>query len=138
MIPCIGVWCCYQIFLKHVEIGKKFGVIKCILWHQGESDANESNIPYYKKRMGQLFTKFRAAVGNDDLPVMVGELGSFSDNQANFSLINKAIHGYAAEDKNCIVISTKVLKDKGDHLHFDSKGQREMGKRFAREYLRVL
>ena len=125
-------------FLKHVEIGKNFGVIKGILWHQGESDANERNIPYYKKRMGELFTKFRAAVGNDNLPVMVGELGSFSDNPANFSLINKAIHEYAAQDKNCGVISTTSLNDKGDHLHFNSKGQREMGKRFARAYLQVL
>ena len=125
-------------FFKHVEIGKQFGVIKGILWHQGESDANESNIPHHKKRMGELFSKFRAAVGNDGLPVMVGELGFFSDNPVNFSLLNKAIHEYAAEDKNCSVISTKDLKDKGDHLHFNSKAQREMGKRFAKAYLKVL
>ena len=125
-------------FWKHVEIGKKFGVIKGILWHQGESDANEKNIPHYKKRMGELFSKFRAAVGNNELPVMVGELGSFSDNPVNFSLINNAIHEYAAEDRNCSVISTKDLKDKGDHLHFNSKGQRAMGKRLAKAFLKVL
>ena len=125
-------------FRKHVEIGKEFGVIKGILWHQGESDANERNIPHHKKRMGELFSKFRAAIGNDGLPLMVGELGSFSDNPANFSLINRAIHAYAAEDANCSVISTKDLKDKGDHLHFNSKGQRAMGKRFATAYLKFL
>jgi lysophospholipase L1-like esterase len=52
-------------------------------------------------------------------------------------LINKAIHDYAAEDKNSIVISTKDLKDKGDNLHFNSKGQRTMGKRFAKAYLNM-
>ena len=122
-------------FLAKVEIAKQKGIIKGILWHQGESDANEKDIPLYKQRLGQLFSKFRTAVGNNEMPVLIGELGSFSENPANFSLINKAIHEYVTEDKNSRVILTKDLKDKGDHLHFDSKGQRTMGRRFAKEYL---
>jgi len=121
--------------LTKIEIGKQHGFIKAILWHQGESDANENDIPLYKQRLGLLFSKFRTAIGNNEMPVLIGELGSFSEDAANFSLINKAIHEYAAEDKNSSVISTKDLKDKGDHLHFDSKGQRTIGRRFAKEYL---
>lgn len=108
------------------EIARQIGTIKGILWHQGESDANEKDIPLYKQRLGQLFSKFRVTIGNTTLPVIIGELGSFSENPVNFSLINNAIHDYASEDKNCSVISTKDLKDKGDHLHFNSKGQRTM------------
>ena len=85
-----------------------------------------------------MFSKFRTAVGNNELAVLIGELGSFSEDPANFSLINKAIHEYAADDKNSRIISTKDLKDKGDHLHFNSKGLRTMGKRFAKEYLKTL
>jgi len=124
--------------LAKVAIGKQTGIIKGILWHQGESDANEKNIPFYRQRLGLLFSKFRTAVGNNALPIFIGELGSFSEDRLNFSLINKAIHEYAWEDKNSKIISTKDLKDKGDHLHFNSKGQRTMGKRFAKEYLRNL
>ena len=122
-------------FLSKVEIAKQNGIIKGILWHQGESDANEKNIPLHKERLQSLFSKFRSAIGNNELPVLLGELGSFSNNPSDFNLINKAIHDYAAEDKNSRVISTKDLKDKGDHLHFDSEGQRTMGKRFASAYL---
>ena len=122
-------------FLSKVEIAKQNGIIKGILWHQGESDANENNIPVHKERLHLLFSKFRTEIGNNALPVLLGELGSFSNNPADFNLINKAIHDYAAEDKNSRVISTKDLKDKGDHLHFDSEGQRTMGKRFANAYL---
>ena len=122
-------------FLAKVEIAKQNGIIKGILWHQGESDANEKNIPLHKERLHLLFSKFRSAIGNNELPVLIGELGSFSNNPSDFNLINKAIHDYAAEDKNSRVISTKDLKDKGDHLHFDSEGQRTMGKRFASAYL---
>jgi len=124
-------------FLAKVEIAKQNGVIKGILWHQGESDANEKDIPLHKERLGLLFSKFRTAAGNNELPVLLGELGSFSDNPVNFDLINKAIHEYTAEDKNSCVISTKDLKDKGDHLHFNSEGQRTMGKRFAEAYLKM-
>jgi len=124
-------------FAEKVGIAKKNGVIKGILWHQGESDANEINIPLHKQRLHALFSKFRAEVGNNELPILLGELGSFSNNPADFSLINKAIHDYAAGDKNSRVISTSDLKDKGDHLHFDSEGQRTMGKRFAEAYLKM-
>ena len=124
-------------FLSKVEIAKQNGIIKAILWHQGESDANEKNIPLHKERLRLLFSKFRSAIGNNELPVLLGELGSFSNNPADFNLINKAIHDYASEDKNSAVVSTKDLKDKGDHLHFDSQGQRTMGERFAKAYLNM-
>ncbi|HEV8270987.1 MAG TPA: sialate O-acetylesterase [Chitinophagaceae bacterium] len=124
-------------FIEKVELAKQNGIIKGILWHQGESDANEKDIPLYKQRLGLLFSKFRTAAGNNALPVLLGELGSFSENPANFNSINKAIHEYAAGDKKSTVISTKDLKDKGDHLHFNSKGQRIMGKRFVKAYLKM-
>jgi hypothetical protein len=124
-------------FLSKVEIAKQNGIIKGILWHQGESDANEKDIPLYKQRLHILFSNFRSAIGNNKLPVLLGELGSFSEDPVNFNLINKAIHDFAEEDKNSRVISTKDLKDKGDHLHFNSKGQRTMGNRFAEAYLKM-
>ena len=123
-------------FVSKVEIAKRNGVIKGILWHQGESDANEINIPLHKQRLHLLFSKFRIVVGNNELPILLGELGSFSGNRDNFNLINKSIHEFAAEDKNSSVILTGDLKDKGDQLHFNSEGLRTMGKRFAEAWLK--
>ncbi len=59
-------------FKVKVAIAKQFGVIKGILWHQGESDANEKNIPLYRERLSNLFTKFRLANGNNNLPILLG------------------------------------------------------------------
>jgi hypothetical protein len=125
-------------FESKAGVGKQYGVIKGILWHQGESDANEKDIPHYKERLAVLFSKFRSAVGNNNLPVLMGELGSFSKDKEHFSLINKAIHDYSSEDKNTAVISTGDLQDKGDNLHFNSKSQRIMGRRFAEAYLKKI
>jgi len=122
-------------FREKAGIAKQYGTIKGILWHQGESDANEKDIPRYKERLGDLFHQFRSIAGNNDLPILLGELGSFSKDKQHFSMINKVIHDYSATDKNTIVITTADLKDKGDSLHFNSKSQRLMGQRFAEAYL---
>jgi hypothetical protein len=122
-------------FLAKAAIGKQYGIIKGILWHQGESDANEKNIPHYSERLSVLFTKSRKAIGNDNLPILLGELGSFSKNKEGFELINKAIHNYSAQDANTAVITTADVKHKGDSLHFNSKAQRTIGRRFAEAYL---
>jgi hypothetical protein len=123
-------------FREKAELAKRYGTIKGILWHQGESDTNEKDIPRYEERLSILFSKFRTAVGNNNLPVLMGELGSYSNNKTNWLLLNKAIHNYSLSDKNSFVVSTSDLKDKGDSLHFNSKGQRMMGKRFAEAYLK--
>ena len=122
-------------FREKVEIAKRYGTIKGILWHQGESDANERNIPKYEERLGMLFSKFRQTIGNNNCPVLMGELGSYSANKNNWALINNSIQDYSIKDKNTAVISTSDLKHKGDSIHFNSKGQRLMGKRFAEAHL---
>ncbi|MDP4261442.1 MAG: sialate O-acetylesterase [Bacteroidota bacterium] len=123
-------------FRSKAEIGKQYGIIKGILWHQGESDANPNDIPHYQQRLSMLFTRFRSTTGNDHLPVLIGELGLFPKDKENRELINKAIKEYSLQDKNTAVIPTSDLKDRGDSLHFNSKGQRTMGRRFAEMYLR--
>jgi len=122
-------------FKEKVELAKHYGIIKGILWHQGESDANERNIPKYEERLNALFSKFRATIENNNLPVLMGELGSYSANKKNWKLINETIHNYSLKDKTSAVAATDDLKHKGDSVHFNSAGQRTMGKRFAETYL---
>lgn len=124
----------YSNFLHLLTTAKQYGIVKAILWHQGEADANEKNIPLYRERLGMLFTKFREASGNNYLPVLIGQLGPFAKYQPNFGRINHEIEQYAATDNYSAVIFTQDLKDRGDSLHFDSKSQRIMGKRFAQKY----
>lgn len=123
-------------FREKVELGKKYGKIKGILWHQGESDANPKNVPLYKDRLTLLFSKFRQTAGNRKLPILLGELGSYSRNIGNWKKINEQIRLYASTDKYAFVISTADFKDKGDGTHFNSEGQRTLGKRFASEYIK--
>jgi len=122
-------------FREKVELAKRYGIIKAVLWHQGESDANERGIPKYEERLTTLFSKFRTTIGNNSLPVLMGELGSYSAKKNEWALLNQSIHNYSVKDKYTAVISTGDLKQKGDSLHFNSQGQRMIGKRFAEAYL---
>ncbi|MEP5341800.1 MAG: sialate O-acetylesterase [Algibacter sp.] len=122
-------------FKEKVTFAKKYGKIKGILWHQGESDTRESRRSIYEKNMSQLFKIFRSSVRNKKLPILVGELGSYSKNKASWAGINNAINNYALKDKQTFVISTSDLKDRGDSVHFNSESQRIMGKRFADAFI---
>lgn len=123
-------------FREKAEFGKKHGVIKGILWHQGENDANPGFIPHYKERLTALFAEFRSIAGNDRLPIILGEIHSFRANTQNYDEINRIIHEYASSDPYTTVISTRDFSQKGDSVHYDSKSQRIMGQRYAAAFLK--
>jgi hypothetical protein len=125
----------YSNFKEKLELGKKYGTIKAVLWLQGESDANAEGISNRDQNLKTLFTSFRKDVGNDSLPILIGEIGSFSKEPQLWTEINKANYRYVQDDKYADIIKTDDLKHKGDQVHFDGKSQREIGKRFAKKYI---
>jgi hypothetical protein len=124
-------------FTEKIRTAQRVATIKGILWHQGESDANDNDIPRYRERLITLFKKFRTIAGVSDLPILIGELGSYSVNPAEWKQINEQIELYATTDSHVKVIRTNDFHHKGDQIHFDSKGQRTMGQRFAQSYLEM-
>ena len=122
-------------FKEKMALAKQYGTIKGILWHQGESDANEKGLPVYKENMQKLFGIFRAEAGKKKLPILLGELGSFNINAAKqFKQINEIIGEYSSTDKHTAVIATADLGHRGDNLHFNAAALRTMGARYAKAY----
>ena len=117
-----------------VNIAKHYGIIKGLLWHQGENDANGNTINYEAK-LKSVFNKIRTISNNDSLPIYAGELPTFDIKRFGtwYMNINNTLNSIQLEDKNVHIISTNDFTDVGDSLHFDSKSQREFGKRFANE-----
>lgn len=125
-------------FKNRVKFASKHGLVKALLWHQGESDTHPRTIPGYDQRIEELFRRMRKVVENENLPVLIGELGSFSTSNDNWSQINQAIHRYAEKDANAYVIKTGDLKPMSDFIHFDGASQRLMGKRMAAAFLKQM
>ena len=125
-------------FSKRLKVSLKHGIMKGILWHQGESDAAEPKIQAYQGNLKILFDRFRKVAGNKSLPIVMGKLGSFYPMQENWDMINAAIEAYATSDEFCEVIETSDLEHKGDRVHFNAVAQRTMGKRYAEIMLKLI
>ncbi len=127
-------------FKDKVDFAKDYGIIKGIIWHQGESNAKSELIPKYSQRLDSLIERFRFLVNNDTLPIVLGELGSYSqpiEKQMRWDSINTLIQNIALKDKNIDLVKTGDLKHKGDKVHFDSESQRILGERYAKKYLEI-
>ena len=125
-------------FRQKVELAKKYGEIKGLLWHQGESDAKQMLVGSYAKKLKDLFSSFRKTINNKKLPILTGEIGTFTPISTFQNAINKVIVCNAKKDKYTFLIPTHDLTDRGDKLHFDSKSQRIMGERFAQKYIEII
>jgi len=143
LVPCavggspISVWAPDSVYLApfhpyddaihRVRIAMKRGVLKGILWHQGESDNNPESVGTYMEKLKTLIGRFRSDLGMPDLPFVAGEIGYFTKNP----LINPIIDGLSAQLPHTAVVSAKGLTDKGDQTHFDTRSARELGRRYA-------
>jgi hypothetical protein len=125
-------------FREKAQLSLNKGVIKGILWHQGESNANSTDLPVYTDALLQLFAKFREYIGNDELPIILGELGKFAipeEKAANYEEVNTIIRNIATKFDHLYYVSSDGLDHNGDHVHFNSAAQRELGKRYAKRYI---
>ena len=117
----------YDDAIARTKIAMQKGVLKGIIWHQGESDNDSLKALVYIQKLGTLINRFRTDLNQPGLPFVAGELGYFI--KANH--INKVIHQLPQQVHNTTVVSAKDLLHKGDQLHFDTWSARELGKRYA-------
>ena len=118
----------------------KDGTLMAILWHQGESDSNAGAAPLYEQRLRALIERFRTELGDWTLPFIIGQLGRFDGSPWDAPRIHvDSVHrALAAQMPNVAFVSSEGLKDKGDNTHFTAAGARELGRRYAEAYLRLI
>lgn len=125
----------YSNLMNKVKAAAQYGIIKGIIWHQGESNSGRFSYRNYKQKLETLFTKIRTDVSVPDLPIYMGEISSFlkRTTNPNADSVNRDMHLLSSSMKNVYVIKTGDLTPKLDTIHFDSRSQRIMGERFARK-----
>jgi hypothetical protein len=122
----------YKAALKRAKIAQKDGVIKGILWHQGESDSGkEETAKIYEAQLHAMITAWRKDLGRDNIPVVVGELGQFFKRAKFKGTVDAALKVLPSKVKRAAWVSTEGLEHKGDVVHFNAAGYREFGKRYA-------
>src|SRR5262245_17184140 len=122
--------------LSRARLAMKDGVLKGILWHQGESDSTAALASTYESKLHRLIARFRTELNAPDVPFIVGQLGQFKDApwDAARVTVDRAHQQLPASVSRTAFVSSQGLNDKGDKTHFDSASYREFGKRYFDAY----
>jgi Carbohydrate esterase, sialic acid-specific acetylesterase len=126
----------YDEALDRTRRAMKDGTLKAIVWHQGESDANEKLAGSYETKLIALIRQFRADYNEPHLPIFIGQLGRFEKRPWTqyYRTVDQAHRDVAARDAYARYVSADGLTSKRDNIHFDAASARELGRRYARAY----
>ena len=134
----------YDNAVNNAKLAQRTSELAGILWHQGENDSHfEEDAKTYQERFTKMITQLRTDLGNEELPVVVGELGRFASAYQNgklkyMKIVNEALMSMPSVIKNCRFVSSEGLTDRGDSIHFNSASYRVFGKRYFDAYLDIV
>ena len=124
----------YDMILERVQLAKQSGVVRGILFHQGESDSGQTA---WVGKVQALLANLRSDLNlGDSVPFLAGELlytGCCSGHNALVRQLPDVI-------PNAHVVSAAGLGELEDqyNAHFDLPAQRELGRRYAQVMLEAL
>ncbi len=122
----------YDDALERARVARQCGVLKGVLWHQGESDCNEANAERYADRLVALVYMLRVDFDVPDVPFVCGTLGDFFVAKNPWArTVNQALEQLPQRVPRTACVNAAGLAHKGDELHFDTPSARELGWRYA-------
>ena len=120
----------YDDAMERLRIALKSGALKGILWHQGESNSNETKSKIYLSQLKNLIERLRSEVDDKNIPFVAGELGYY---RPRYHLINDVLKELPGAVPGTAVASALGLTHKGDTTHLDTGSERILGERMANQ-----
>ncbi len=120
----------YEMVLEKALLAAKVGKISGILFHQGESDSGQM---VWLDKVKEMVNDLRTDLDIPDLPFLAGELYYKGACAGHNSILRKI----PERIENSYRISAEGLNGI-DSFHFDTEGQRELGRRYAEKMLEIL
>ena len=118
------------------------GVLKGILWHQGETDAGKQEcVNAYEGQLRTLVAAIRKDLNAEDVPFVAGELADAQCRRRDgmqWDAISAATRRVMASCPLCGCVSSQGLRLKDDGLHFDTASQRIFGRRYAEKLQEII
>jgi hypothetical protein len=138
----------YQQAIERCRKAMPDGVLKGIVWNQGETDCTEKASVTYQQKLKDVIEGFRRDLANPKLVFLAAELPDFQKQQPDknhhlqnnpyVDKVNMAITQLKGIVPNYDYITPEGTDHKGDHLHYNAASARLMGKRYAVLMLRIL
>lgn len=109
-----------------------------ILWMQGEADAKYPVAArQYAGNLSRFVNKLRAELKSPNALFIMGSINPPQKLFPATAIVQQAQRVATRRIRNLHLIKTDDLEKRNDHVHYNTKGQLELGKRFAREFLRT-
>lgn len=122
----------YNEAVKRTLKAQEKGVLKGIIWHQGEGDRGKWEA--YTQKFTDFITHLRKDLNAPNVPVIIGEIGNW---RGTSDSINKVLLNLKKHVENLGAVKATDLMHKGDSVHFDRASQIILGKRYAEKYLEL-
>jgi len=124
----------YDDAVERITAAMKFGSVKGVIWHQGESNSSPEKIKGYLDKLADLIKRVRTVTNNPNLPFVVGELGRY---RPVYASINAILPQLLPMVPNTALATSENLVHKGDTTHFDGRSAQELGRRYAVQMLKL-
>lgn len=120
----------YDEALTRIRQAMKYGTLKAIIWHQGESDSK--NPEAYLLKLQELVANLRKDLNNEKLPFLVGELAEWRANGTS-EKFNEMLRTVPQRIPNSYCVSSKELVPliNENDPHFSADSQIILGRRYA-------
>ena len=118
----------YEEALRRALEIKKFGEIKGIIWHQGESNIGDP--VGYKTKLSTMISDFRSDLGIPNLFIVAGELAYWNSSVSSFNSMIQTISTFLPNSDWASANELTPLIDTSDP-HFDAASVKIMGERYA-------
>lgn len=120
----------YDDMLVRLAEAQKSGVVKGILWLQGEADSGPGKLSTYLPKLKELIERLRLLLNDERVPFVAGEIGRFKEPFINF---NTELSKLPTRVSYTAIASSEEFMDKGDSTHFNSASAQKFGERFAEQ-----
>lgn len=122
----------YDDALKRTKKAMQTGILKGILWQQGESDCDSIQANVYAQNLVKLVKNLRKDLKMKRLPFVAGTIAAFYIEKHPYAkMVNQGIEQLPKQVKKTAIVKATHLMHKGDNTHFDSPSARELGHRYA-------
>lgn len=118
------------IYMKEAMGKSKAHHVEGILWHQGESDYNETHA-YYRHRLKHVITEYRRMFHKNTL-FIAGEVLKQNDTHKQNTVLRELNHN---NDVLTRCAFSKNLEHCGDALHFNTQSHRDLGDMYFEQYM---
>lgn len=127
----------YEKSLLRAKEAQKWGKIKAILWHQGESNSSSTAVAAYPNQLKAMVDNFRADLNEPDLYMVAGELAWWRGGGTGSNTFNTMIRAISTFISNSDFVSAEGLTPLIDAAdpHFDRESNIELGRRYALKVL---